>query len=328
MTLSGVAITGSGALDGGGLSNEIGATATVTDSTLSGNSGTTGGAIYNGGTLTLNDSTVAGNVASLSGGGIANFGALTVISSTIALNSVSSSGTGGGIETSGGTTGLYDTIVAQNTAQGQSGSGATYSNIDGTVAPASSFNVIGSAGSGGLTNSNSNLIISDVNAGLGTLANNGGPTQTIALSSTSPALGAGSTAITGVTVPTADQRGGTRPSTTIDVGAYQSGATIPSISFKPYATYGMPLTLPKVELVSVTPRPVVVTTTVATPVTVTPPVAKAVHKAKTKVKLKVVTKKTHPGGGSSTKFHKTTSTKAVKHVVLAKAHAAAHAKKK
>ncbi len=189
--------------------------------------------------------------------------------------------------------------------------------------------MIGSAGSGGLTNTNSNLIISDINAGLGTLANNGGPTQTIALSSTSPAMGAGSTTITGVSVPTTDQRGGTRPTTSIDIGAYQGGVSIPAISFKPYATYGTPLTASaKVATKTTVTTPVVVTTTVATPVTVTPPVVKAATKAKTKVKLKVVTKKTHPGGGSSTKFHKTTTTKTVKHLAVAKAHPAAHAKKK
>jgi hypothetical protein len=56
---------------------------------------------------------------------------------------------------------------------------------------------------------------------LGTLASNGGPTETIALLPGSPAIGAGSSSIPGVTVPTIDQRGVARPANSIDVGAYQ-----------------------------------------------------------------------------------------------------------
>ena len=184
--------------------------------------------------------------------------------------------------------------------------------------------MIGSGGSGGLTNTNSNLIISDANAGLTGLQNNGGPTATIALATTSPAIGAGSTAISGVAVPTTDQRGGIRTSSTIDAGAYQSGATIPS-GIVPSTTTTTTSTTSGTK--AATPPPVVLTTTVPTPVTpVTPVVTPVVTKA-SKVKTKLASKKSHPGAGSAHKFHKAAVTKANKHVAAAKSHPAAHAKK-
>ena len=332
LALSNVAISGNSAIDGGGLSNEAGATATLADSTVSGNLGTTGGGISNTGTLSSIDSTIAGNSASNEGGGLANFGNFTAISTTIALNSVTTQHTGGGLDNVGGTVNLYDTIVAANTF-GSTGT-QNADDIAGTVAPASSFNVIGSAGSGGLTNSNSNLIISDSNAGLAGLQYHGGTTETIALATTSPAIGAGSTVISGVTVPATDQRGGIRTSSTIDVGAYQSGAIIPAIVIKPTITTTAS-TGSNTTTKSVTP-PVVVTTTIATPVAtpVTTPVTSAVKTAvkakakKVKVKVKVAPKKLHPGAGAATKFHKAAAKKAPNHVTVAKAHPAAHPKKK
>ena len=54
---------------------------------------------------------------------------------------------------------------------------------------------------------------------LGPLQDNGGPTWTMALLPGSPAIGAGSATIAGVT--TTDQRGVPRPSNRIDIGAYE-----------------------------------------------------------------------------------------------------------
>ena len=80
LTLSSDYISGNAAIDGGGFSNEIGATASLVDSTVSNNSGATGGGIYNAGTLTVSDSTIAGNSASGEGGGVANFSIFTAVS--------------------------------------------------------------------------------------------------------------------------------------------------------------------------------------------------------------------------------------------------------
>ena len=285
------------------------------------------------GTLALADGAGSPETClSLAGGGIAKFGTLTVISSTIALNSVASGGTGGGIETANGSAGLYDTIVAGNTSQGQGPSTATYNDIDGTVAPASSFNVIGSAGSGGLTNSNSNLIISDINAGLDPLANNGSPANDGGVVD-QPGPGCGEHD---------DRRcNGSHHQPARRHPAEHGDVSTPGLVKT--ASHHSLVQLQTIRHVRQQPDRVdksrhegrygaghlcVVTTTVATPVAVVTPLATKKAKAKAKVKLKVVTKKVHPGGGSTAKFHKATSVKAVNHVAVTKAHPAAHAKKK
>jgi predicted outer membrane repeat protein len=94
-----IANSKSASLAGGAIYN--GGTLTVTNSTFSGNSAIVGGGIYNGGgTLTVTNSTFSGNSAD-NGGGINNNsgGTLTVTNSTFSGNS---SPFGGGIYTGGG----------------------------------------------------------------------------------------------------------------------------------------------------------------------------------------------------------------------------------
>ena len=288
LVLTGDALTNNSAINGGGLANEAGGLATVNSSTIANNSATTGGGIYNAGTLTIVDSTVALNSASGQGGGVANFGALTAVSTTIAQNSVAAGGSGGGIdnvilnlaENVVGTVTLYDTIVAQNTVATNP---ATFNDIAGTVVPASSNNLIGSAGSGGLTSANSNLIVGDGAAGLGSLAGNGGSTQTIALLAGSPAVGAGSTTIAGVTVPTVDQRGNARPAAGIDIGAFQTPVFM--------AVSGGSIFLPVDELTTKTIAGPVVLVVTPPSVTLAPPAADPPGK----VKVIAAAKKAHPG---------------------------------
>ena len=124
------------------------------------------------------------------GGGIYNNDTLTVTNSTIAYNS----GDGGGIY-SGPTATLSNTIVALNTI-------VTYyyaepSDIAGTVSSTSAYNLIGTGGSGGLTTGvNGNQVgVADPGLDPNGLQNNGGPTQTIALLASSPAIDAGSNAL-------------------------------------------------------------------------------------------------------------------------------------
>ena len=312
LTLSGIAISGNSAINGGGFANEAKATASIVNSTVSSNTATTGGGIYNAGTLSVSNSTIAGNFASSQGGGVANFGTLSTVSTTIAHNNVASGGTGGGLQNNGGVVGLYNTIVSQNTAG--TTSPATYSDVAGAILPASSNNLIGS----------------DATAGLGTLASNGGPTQTIALLAGSPAIGAGSSTISGVTVPTTDQRGSIRPANGIDIGAFQSGTFTPAIvTTTPIAPAATPatnaITTVATTAVITTPAPTAATTIQAV---VTPtPVVKVT--AKRAAKLKVTHKKAHPGGGAATKFHKKPAVaKARHHSAVVKLHRPAHAKKK
>jgi len=235
-TLTNSTLSGNSASGGGGIDNR--GTATLTNSTLSGNSAGYSGGIYNRGTatLTLTNSTLSGNSAGGSGGGIENRGTATLTNSTLSGNSAyngggiknlsqamltltnstlsgNSAGAGGGIFNNGTAT-LNNTIVAN------SPSGGDVDNNSGTLT--GSHNLI-EDGSGGLADT----IVADPK--LGPLANNGGPTQTMALLAGSPAINAGSNALAvdpsnnGQPLTT-DQRGvpfARIAGGTVDIGAYE-----------------------------------------------------------------------------------------------------------
>ena len=96
--LSGLVITGGQTnSSGGGIWNS--GTLTLTGTTVSDNyAGNWGGGISNDGTVTLTNTTVSGNGTGggAGGGGIANFGTATLTNTTVSGNSVDD-GTGGGI---------------------------------------------------------------------------------------------------------------------------------------------------------------------------------------------------------------------------------------
>ena len=130
-----------------------------------------------------------------------------------------------------GTATLDNTIVELNT-NGTSSTAPT-DDVAGTVSSASAFNLIGTGGSGALVNGTDGNQVGVANPGLGTLADNGGPTQTIALLAGSPAINAGSNALavdpsTGLPLAT-DQRGPGFPRIvggTVDIGAYEVQGTV------------------------------------------------------------------------------------------------------
>jgi hypothetical protein len=201
--------------EGGGLYNYYlfgsAGTAQVTNSTftgnsVSGNSATSGngGAIRNYGQLTITDSTLSANLATL-GGGIHNTGTVTSTNCTFSGNS------GGGISNAGSLT-LVNTIVANSAGGDVLNSSSLIGNN----------NLIPSGtGLGGLTGT----ITADPL--LGPLQNNGGPTLTMALLPGSPAIQAGNNSGVPAGVTT-DQRGFARiVNGTVDIGAFESrGFTI------------------------------------------------------------------------------------------------------
>jgi hypothetical protein len=205
------------ALEGGAIYQDSGSSLVVSASTLQGNvANYYGGAIlqdgkslvvsastlqnnealYEGGgaliasTAFFSNSTLADNQAEY-GGGLISFGAVTVGDSTIAGN-----GGGGLYVDSGDTATLYNTIVATNTNY-YGMNGDITGTLDYTLASGqtpSSHNLIGTGGSGGLSNGvNGNIV--GANPDLGPLQNNGGPTNTMALQTGSPAINAGSNAL-------------------------------------------------------------------------------------------------------------------------------------
>ena len=191
---------------------------TIAENSAQGGAAGSGGPGGKGGSLGLGNgaSGSSGHAGTAAGGGFyIDSGTVNLYNSTIADNDVPSGDKGGGLDIPSGTVILTSTIVALNT------SGTTASDIVGTVA--GSYNLIGTGGSGGLVNGKNGNKVGVTSLGLGTLAGNGGPTQTIALERDSPAIGQGSNPETLFT----DQRG-YDPRTGAggtDIGAYQYSAS-------------------------------------------------------------------------------------------------------
>ena len=217
VTLNNCTLSGNTAGRGGAISNK--GTLTLNSCTLSGNtSRNSGGAIYNSGTLTLNSCTLSGNTSDAFGGGILSVGTLTLNSSTLSGNSARS---GGGILIFSGAFNLSNTIVAGNTA-------GTNPDLSGTI-NSGDYNLIGNS-QGTIFGASANHNVINVDAQLGPLKNNGGPTDTIALLPGSPAINAGDPNFVGASQ--FDQRGagfarvqGGR----LDIGAFEVQNAQPTV---------------------------------------------------------------------------------------------------
>ncbi|NVN97713.1 MAG: hypothetical protein HXX17_00180, partial [Geobacteraceae bacterium] len=207
-TISGCLFSSNTATNSGGAISASGVM-TISDTLFSGNSAITkGGAIFNNNaTLSLTNVTLSGNSAANGGGFYNAFGTATIVNGTIAANSAAAQG--GGIDVLAGIVNLKNSIVANNTAPGAA-------DIFGTVI-SQDYNLVRDVTGAIITGTTiHNLTGSDPK--LGSLANNSGPTFTMALLFGSPAIDAGT--CTGA--PTADQRGMTRGSA-CDMGAYERG---------------------------------------------------------------------------------------------------------
>ncbi len=207
-------ITGNSGSQGGGILCSGG---TITNSTISGNLAEGGGGgLFSNGTSSVTNSTISGNT-SISGA-VANFGTLTLTNTTISGNTASNVG-GGGVRNSGTLT-LNRTLISGNSATG--GPPELYNRA--TVI-ANNFNVFGKNGDVGTSNFSpgaTDIVAKQSLSGIlvTTLANNGGPTQTHALVTGSPAVDAVSAA--GCPPPETDQRGVERPqNATCDIGAFE-----------------------------------------------------------------------------------------------------------
>jgi hypothetical protein len=243
LTLSGVTIANSGNAGSsfGPVAND--GTLTVTNSTFRANTGREGGAIFNSGTLEVTNSTFDANIAALGGaiwhvvgtatvtnstfhanlatlrtdegggGGIYNRGfgsVLTVVNSTFTANQGrSGSGQGGGGIHNSGTLHLTNTILWNNTNHLGVGDDCTGNALSTNVTNLIGIGT-GGCGTGAVT----------TNPLLGSLADNGGPTQTMAIPADSPAFNTG----TNTGCPTTDQRGAQRAGDVedpCDIGAYE-----------------------------------------------------------------------------------------------------------
>ena len=212
LSLTDVTIDGNQATDGGGGIENNGGNITIRRSAITTNTGTFGGGLKHelpGGSsaqVSLENVTFSANSATVTGGAIAAVSALSLTNVTVAGNSAPGQSPGG-IATTAGLVTARNTIVGDN----RGGDCAT----SGPLA---------SAGHNLFTNQDCGprLSLGDVvavSARLGPLANNGGPTQTMAVLVGSPAVDAGDAN----GCPATDQRGVSRPQGTgCDIGAFES----------------------------------------------------------------------------------------------------------
>jgi hypothetical protein len=230
LTVTGSSVSGN--QNNGGIHVEA-ANLLVNKSTISGNTNSDkGGGLYlyaTLGTVEIVNTTISGNQAVHDGGGISIIGVIVELNNvTVTLNSA---GHGAGLWNGFGTLRVINTIVADNSG----------GNCDGTITSGGhnldTRDTCGFSGAGDISN---------MNAGLGPLQDNGGGTETHALPNDSPALEAGDDP----TCQKTDQRGVSRPQGLhCDMGAFEAEnpvtATPPSVTWtsRPSRTPTSTLTL-------------------------------------------------------------------------------------
>jgi len=236
---------------------------TIANSTFSNNyanfNGRGGGAILNNGMLTVANSTFSNNVAGYPGGGaILNNGMLAVTNSTFvrnrAFNGCECASAGGAIDSVGSSDELtvINSTFFDNQASYLGGAICGFGHISNSIIAGTNgyyeccaqliddghnidsndglcFTGTGCTGPTGPTDpSGSSFCNTNPQLDPRGLANNGGPTQTIALGSCSPAINAGDPAIcANPPVSGVDQRGLARPAvghTQCSIGAYEADA--------------------------------------------------------------------------------------------------------
>ena len=181
-----------GTFKGGGIFS-AGISAAITNSTFSGNSAFTGGGIFNS----------AGNT-------------LTVINSTLSGNTAGHAASGGGIYNNGGSATITNSVLANNTHDDCDGSAISGGSPTYDIDDDGTCNFGNNPGANGQTIGDSINPLLDPTG----LQDSGGPTDTIALQFTSPAIAA----IPQADCPATDQRGYVRPAigqTACDIGAVE-----------------------------------------------------------------------------------------------------------
>jgi hypothetical protein len=233
--LRGLGLLSGNAPSGGGVLNQ--GTLTVASCTLYGNTAYNGGAILNQGLLTLSGSTLAFNVATL-GAAIDNEGYLVAYNSTFAYNAAlvaggairnaatgtailtsltlsrNSADEGGGLDVLPGSAVLLrNSIVAGN----YSAYARFASDVAGTLDPSSSYNLIGTGGSGGLSDGSQHNQVGVADPGLTTPDFSSPQTPVFGFTADSPALGAGDPSLLDDPLLGLDQHGHVR--TVVNIGA-------------------------------------------------------------------------------------------------------------
>jgi len=249
LTLYQVAVDASGCVEVGNEPISHDTTLDIESSLITGGStaATCGGGVCNygdsGGTaaVTINNSTIYNNsnTSGIGGSGLGNYAfssahpaTMDITASTIVANTGSAGDpgvwTGTAVALATATTTITDAIVAGNSTSGEADCGSFG---PGTNTTTDGGNDLGVTGGGcGFALGNDQNVANFFAAGVSnSLANNGGPTETLALAPSSPAISNGACS-PGGTPLTSDQRGAVRPheagqvpgkDNTCDMGAFE-----------------------------------------------------------------------------------------------------------
>lgn len=207
--------------NGGGLHTTAAATASLLQTTVSGNTAREGAGLWiaGGGALTLTRSTVSGNMATEAGGGVYDNGGatpamITITDATITLNTAGTLGGGLRSQSADGMSYvLTNTIVGGNTAPSGADCAGTVRSEGTNLFQSTDGCTITGPMTGDVTGMDPMLF---------GLANNGGPTATHLPRPGSPVINAGQS------MSPTDQRGFVRADALADIGAVERGATEPS----------------------------------------------------------------------------------------------------
>ncbi len=212
VTVQGGDVTG----NGGGIDVDATGSLTMTHSTIVGNTATAdgGGIATAGGSVDLTNVTLSTNTAD-QGGGLDCAGACTLTNVTVTSNIAPTSGDG--VRQQGaGTITFVNSIVATNASPGASECDGAAANLVSNGYNLSSDASCDFTSTGDQENTDPLL---------GTLQDNGGPTETHALPSNSRALDAGDSSVCVGPDNDTDQRGSARPvGVSCDVGSYEAAA--------------------------------------------------------------------------------------------------------
>jgi Divergent InlB B-repeat domain len=251
ITLSDLTITGAQASGNGGGLEDDSAGVNLMNDTFSNDSASSGGALDTQGGNKIVGDTFVGDSASNDGGAISNNGSITATNDTFVGDTAGRDG--GAISTDTGAIIENDTFSGDSAASG----GALYNEFDATIAgdifddgsgagstcvddPINGGSGVTDVGYNAADNSDCGMsagnhdIVNAPETGTGGInldppADNGGPTQTMALGSDSVAID--HIPISTGLCPKTDQRGFLRPGdggSACDVGAYESGAALPT----------------------------------------------------------------------------------------------------
>ncbi|WP_179223663.1 putative Ig domain-containing protein [Paenibacillus tyrfis] len=194
-----------------------------------------GGGLYLSAPATITNTTISGNTAKGKGGGlyVASKGNITLTHVTLFSNKADQGG--GGLYVQDGNPKLQNTLAAGNSKAGNAASDLevrTGQNVVAGIDATSSYNLVGLGGNGLVPEGNGNLVgVAD--PGVLPLGANGGLGETNALKGSSPAIGKGSN-----TLATAfDQRGFPRKkNVAVDIGAYEG---LPDAAIGANGTYAV-----------------------------------------------------------------------------------------